>query len=64
MYLGLSKQSHLHKSVCERTCFASGEDVGHSCEPGRLGQSGPEDSEAYAMTRYAFDPVRDSARCL
>lgn len=23
-----------------------------------------EDSEAYAMTRYAMDPVRDSVRCL
>lgn len=31
--------------------------------PSRERPSG-EDSEAYAMTRYAMDPVRDSARCL
>lgn len=31
--------------------------------PSREGPSG-EDSEDYAMTRYAMDPVRDSARCL
>lgn len=33
------------------------------CFSSREGPSG-EDSEAYAMTRYAFDPVRDYARCL
>lgn len=33
------------------------------CFSSREGLSG-EDSEGYAMTRYAFDIVRDSARCL
>lgn len=62
--LGLSKHSlPSYKSVRE-DMLPLAEDVSHSCEPGRLGQSGPEDSEAYAMTRYALDPVRDSARCL
>lgn len=40
------------------------EDVCPLCVPGRLGLSGPEEDEAYAMTRYAFDPVRDSGRSL
>lgn len=63
--LGLSKHSlPSYESVREDMLSTPSKDVGPSCESGRLGPSGPEDSEDYAMNRHVFGPVRDSARCL